>query len=113
MKRRQAILFVLLGCFFFAAAYGAFVIRRGLSAADQPSALEAVVSRSVRNLGIPGSAKSEINPWTATPDTLRQAGEVFADRCASCHGKDANSRSEFGQNLYPKAPDLRAASTQS
>ena len=54
-----------------AVVYGTTVIRRGFSAADQPSSLEKVVSRTVRNLGIPSSARNEKNPWTATPETLQ------------------------------------------
>jgi predicted CXXCH cytochrome family protein len=112
MTRWKTVLLFTLVVATLAAGYGAWVIRRGFSAADQPSALESVVSRSVRNLGIPGSALREKNPWTATPDVLQQAREDFADHCAGCHGKDGNTRSEIGQNLYPKAPDLRAAPTQ-
>ena len=95
-----------------AVVYGTTVIRRGFSAADQPSSLEKVVSRTVRNLGIPSSARNEKNPWTATPETLQEAQELFTNHCAGCHGKDGNTQSEIGQNLYPKAPDLRTAPTQ-
>ena len=95
-----------------AVVYGTTVIRRGFSAADQPSSLEKVVSRTVRNLGIPSSARNEKNPWTATPETLQEAQELFTNHCAGCHGKDGNTQSEIGQNLYPKAPDLRVAPTQ-
>jgi cytochrome c553 len=112
MKCQHAVLLVLLAVAILATGYGASVIRRGFSAADQPSALESVVSRTVRNLGIPGSARDEKNPWTATPDFLQEAREDFANHCASCHGKEGNARSEIGQSLYPKAPDLRQAPTQ-
>src|ERR1700682_4715626 len=95
-----------------AVVYGTTVIRRGFSAADQPSSLEKVVSRTVRNLGIPSSSRDEKNPWTTTPQDLQEAREHFANRCAGCHGKDGNGQSEIGKNLYPKAPDLRAAPTQ-
>jgi predicted CXXCH cytochrome family protein len=70
------------------------------------------VSRTVRNLGIPRSSRGEKNPWTATPETLQEARENFTNHCAGCHGKDGNAQSEIGQNLEPKAPDLRAAPTQ-
>jgi cytochrome c553 len=112
MKRQHAVLLVLLALAVGVVGYGAAVIRRGFSAADQPSALESVVSRTVRNLGIPSNARDAKNPWTASPEILHQAREDFADHCAGCHGKDGNARSEIGQNLYPKAPDLRAAPTQ-
>ncbi len=112
MKRQHALLLVLLAIATLAVVYGASVVRQGFSAVDQPSGLETAVSRTVRNLGIPRGARNKKNPLTADVGTLQQAREDFGDRCASCHGKDGDARSEIGQNLYPKAPDLRAALTQ-
>ncbi|MBZ5697798.1 MAG: c-type cytochrome [Acidobacteriia bacterium] len=112
MKRWNAVLLVLVAIAIIAVIYGAKVIRRGFSAADQPTSLERVLSRTVRNLGIPSSARNEKNPWTARPEALQEARENFANRCAICHGKDGNGQSEIGQNLYPKAPDLRLPATQ-
>jgi predicted CXXCH cytochrome family protein len=111
MNVKRALL-VLLAVVILAAGYGAYAIRRGFSAADQPSALEGLVLGTVRNLGIPSSARDEKNPWTAAPDTLQQARENFANHCASCHGKDGNGEGEIGQSIYPRPPDLRAALTQ-
>ena len=108
----KSVVFVLLVAVIGAIVYGAALIRRGFSAADQPSSLEKVVARTVRNLGIPRSARNQENPWTATPEVLQEAREDFANRCASCHGKDGEGPSEIGQNLYPKAPDLRLPATQ-
>src|SRR5579864_6638208 len=113
MKNWKALVLFLIAVIVVAVVYGTTVIRRGFSAADEPSTLEKVVSRSVRNLGIPPAARVEKNPWTATPETLAQAHDLFTNHCAGCHGKDGNAQSEIGQNLYPKAPDLRAAKTQS
>ena len=70
------------------------------------------MARTVRNLGIPRSARNEKNPWTATPGLLQEARENFTDHCAGCHGKDGDGRSGIGPNLYPKAPDLRQPETQ-
>lgn len=36
----------------------------------------------------------------------------FADHCASCHGNDGSGATQIGRNLYPKAPDMRLAATQ-
>ena len=36
----------------------------------------------------------------------------FADHCASCHGNDGRGKTEIGQNLYPKAPDMWGEETQ-
>src|ERR1700731_2953044 len=112
MKRRNAALLILLAIAILAVAYGTAVIRRGFSAADQPSAVESVVSRAVRDLGIPSSARDEKNPFTPTEEGLQEARELFTNHCAGCHGKDGNAQSEIGQDLYPKAPDLRTPPTQ-
>ena len=112
MKQRNAVLLILLAVAILAAAYGTAVIRRGFSAADQPSAVETVVSRAVRNLGIPSGARNEKNPFAPTQEGLQEARELFTNHCAGCHGKDGNAQSEIGQNFYPKAPDLRLAATQ-
>ena len=105
-------LLILLAVAILAAAYGTAVIRRGFSAADQPSAVETVVSRAVRNLGIPSGARNEKNPIAPTQEGLQEARELFTNHCAGCHGKDGNAQSEIGQNFYPKAPDLRLPATQ-
>jgi predicted CXXCH cytochrome family protein len=112
MKHRNTALLIFLVIAILAVLYGTAVVRRGFSAADQPSALEEIVSRSVRNLAIPREARMEKNPWTATSETLEQAHDLFTNHCAGCHGRDGDAQSEIGQSLYPKAPDLRAAETQ-
>ena len=70
------------------------------------------MARSVRNLGIPRSARNQKNPWNSTADLLQEARENFTAHCAGCHGKDGDGRSGIGPNLYPKAPDLRQLETQ-
>src|ERR1700719_2380666 len=112
MKRWKWILLVLIAFAVLGLLYGAAVIRRGFSTVDQPSAVERAMARTVRNLGIPGSARSQKNPWTVTPDLLQEARDNFSGHCANCHGKDGDGRSGIGPNLYPKAPELRLAATQ-
>lgn len=92
-------------------AMGALV-RYGFSARDQPTAIEAFVARRVRRLAIPRSARQAKNPVSATADVLREARAHFADHCALCHGNDGRGQTEIGRNLYPKAPDMREAETQ-
>ena len=112
MTRRTAVVLITCGVVTLAAFYAANVIRRGFSARGEPSYAERIVARAVRNLSIPGHAKKETNPWKATPDTLKEAREIFTDRCASCHGIDGSGQTAVGRNLYPKPPDLRAPLTQ-
>jgi len=48
-----------------------------------------------------------------TPEVLNRARAHFADHCASCHGNDGRGKTSVGQSLYPKAPDMWHAETQS
>jgi len=112
MQRWKTYLSILVAIAILAALYGASVIRGGFRATDQPSAIERVMARAVRNLGIPRSARNEKNPWTANSGLLEESRENFTNHCAGCHGMDGDGRSGIGQNLYPQPPDLRRAETQ-
>jgi mono/diheme cytochrome c family protein len=89
------------------------LVRHGISARDQPTALETLVARQMRHLAVPRSAPQAPNPVPVTADVLAEARAHFADHCASCHGNDGSGQTEIGQHLYPKAPDMREADTQS
>lgn len=91
-----------------------FVLIRsdGFSARDEPSALEAVVARRLRLASIPARARESKNPLPDSPDVLAEAREHYADHCAICHGADGRGRTQMGQALYPKVPDMRGADTQ-
>jgi predicted CXXCH cytochrome family protein len=92
--------------------YGAHLISRGFSTAAEPSYLEKAVARAARNLSIPRNARLEANPWSPTPEILKEARESFLDRCATCHGTDGSGQTRVGRSLYPKVPDLRLPRTQ-
>jgi mono/diheme cytochrome c family protein len=85
----------------------------GFSARQEPTRIEAVVARNMRRLAIPSAAKNLKNPMPLTDDLLRDARHHFADHCAVCHANDGSGKTEVGQNLYPKAPDMRQTGTQS
>jgi len=55
------------------AAVAGLLIRRGFSARDEPTSLEKIVARFVRNLSIPNRVVQEPNPWKPTPDVLKEA----------------------------------------
>jgi mono/diheme cytochrome c family protein len=74
--------------------------------------LEAFTAGAIRSLSIPAAAKKAANPFQATPDILTQAREHFADHCSTCHANDGSGKTEIGQNLYPKVPDMRLPHTQ-
>jgi mono/diheme cytochrome c family protein len=96
-----------------AAAAFWLLLQHGFSARDQPTAVEAFVARRLRRLAIPRSARQAQNPVLATPAILAEALAHFADHCALCHANDGSGQTEIGQNLYPKAPDMRQSDTQS
>lgn len=89
------------------------LIRHGVSARDQPLAAEAVAARFMRHLATPQAYRDMRNPVEATPEVLAEARAHFADHCALCHANDGSGQTEIGKNLYPKAPDMREANTQS
>ena len=54
------------------AAVAGLLNRRGFSARDEPTSLEKIVARFVRN-SIPNRVVQEPNPWKPTPDVLKEA----------------------------------------
>jgi mono/diheme cytochrome c family protein len=103
---------ILLAIVIGATAFGIVLVRRGFSARDNPSAVETYTARAIRGLSIPAAAKNAANPFQPAPDILKQAREHFADHCATCHADDGSGKTEIGQNLYPKAPNMCLPQTQ-
>ncbi len=91
---------------------GGLIVRRGFSARDEPSRVEAFVARRVRRLAVPTAAAEAQNPFSATPEVLAEAMAHFADHCAFCHANDGGGQTAIGQGLYPKPPDMRQGDTQ-
>jgi len=84
-----------------------------MSARDEPTGVEPVVARAMRNLAVPRSLRRMTNPVPASAEVVTQGRAHFADHCALCHANDGSGQTTIGRNLYPKAPDLRLAATQS
>jgi mono/diheme cytochrome c family protein len=95
-----------------ATATGYLIVRRGFSARDEPSWVEKVIARRVRSLAVPAGARNAKNPLPPSPEVLADARGHFADHCAVCHANDGSGETTIGQNLYPKAPDMRLEDTQ-
>src|SRR6266852_794309 len=110
--RRSRVLSLALASVIPVVAGAVVAVHRGFSARDQPSALETYVARIARRLAVPSRAKSEQNPFTASSELMAEARAHFADHCAICHANSGNGNTEIGQNLYPKAPDMRLPQTQ-
>lgn len=89
-----------------------WLMSTGLSARDNPGAFETRLARTTHRLAIPGSVRKLSNPMQASPELLVEARRHFADHCASCHANDGSGKTEMGQKLNPRVPDMRAAETQ-
>jgi mono/diheme cytochrome c family protein len=89
------------------------LVQRGLSARDEPTAVEHFLARTLRHLSVPRAERDAKNPVPLTPEVLAQGRAHFADHCAVCHDNDGRGKTAIGQNLYPKAPDMWAKETQS
>jgi mono/diheme cytochrome c family protein len=112
MGKRKLFLLILLVGVVSAVVIGIATIRRGFSARDSPSLMETYMAMMARRLSVPASERNVPNPVAPTPEILTEALAHFADHCAICHGNDGGGKTEIGQNLYPKAPDMRLAQTQ-
>ena len=88
-------------------------LAHGISARDQPTAVEAFLARRLRHLAITHAQREAKNPLPPSSEVLADARAHFADHCAICHGNDGRGQTEIGQNLYPKAPDMQLPETQS
>jgi mono/diheme cytochrome c family protein len=113
MRKRTLLLSIITAGIAGAAAFGWMTIRRGFSARDNPSVVEAYVAKTARRLSVPASDRDAKNTFAPTPEVLSEARAHFADHCATCHGNDGGGKTQIGQNLYPKTPDMRLPDTQS
>lgn len=89
----------------------AFMIRGGFSTRTAPSAIEAFVASTMRRLAVTAEVKALRSPQLS-PDQIKEARLHWASHCAGCHGVGGAGDTPIGQHLFPRAPDMRAASTQ-
>jgi mono/diheme cytochrome c family protein len=102
---------VVLGVVIMAAAL-LVIIRDGVSARTPPTVPESMIALTARHLAVPMAARATRNPIPPTEAALAEGRAHFADHCAGCHANDGSGKTEIGEGLYPKAPDMRSARTQ-
>jgi cytochrome c len=85
----------------------------GFSAKAEPHAIEVFMARQIRHLAIPMKYRNAQNPIQLSPNVMKESLAHFADHCATCHANDGSGETPIGKNVYPRAPDLRLADTQS
>jgi cytochrome c len=114
--RTKLIVFIIvagLGIFGVFGWLGYQLFTTGFSAKTEPHAIEVFMARQIRHLAIPIKDRNAQNPIPLSPDVMKESLAHFADHCATCHANDGSGQTPIGKNVYPKAPDLRLADTQS
>ena len=89
-----------------------YVMNAGLSAREEPGAIETFIAGRARNLVIARRARDLRNPIARAPDIIAAGRAHFADHCAACHANDGSGDTAFGRGLFPRPPDMRLAHTQ-
>jgi len=112
MRPRTKISVLLLVAYLAIATVLAMRIRRGFSARDEPTALEAALATRMRRWSVPAALRNARNPLPASAAVLAEARAHWADHCASCHGNDGKGKTTIGERLYPRAPDMTLPRTQ-
>jgi mono/diheme cytochrome c family protein len=90
-----------------------FVKSTGLKARATPGRLETAVARRVRSWATPSDYRKMANPILMNDESVRNGMAHFADHCASCHANDGSGNTGMGRSMFPPAPDMRGAATQS
>ncbi len=111
MKRWKLALLVVIALFTVGAIYATVLVRRGFSARENPSWIEAFAAGIAKSLAVPAAYRLK-NPYAPTAENVREGEEHFADHCAICHANDGSGDTLFGKGLYPKPPNMRDADTQ-
>ena len=111
MKRWKLALLVVIALFAVGAIYATVLVRRGFSARENPSWVEAFAAGIAKSLAVPATYRLK-NPYAPTAENVREGEEHFADHCAICHANDGSGDALFGKGLYPKPPNMRDADTQ-
>jgi len=111
MKRWKLVLLAVIALFAVGAIYATVLVRRGFSARENPSWIEAFAAGIAKSLAVPAAYRLK-NPYAPTAENVREGEEHFADHCAICHANDGSGDTLFGKGLYPKPPNMRDADTQ-
>ena len=88
------------------------LLRSGFSTHEEPSAVEALLARTMRRFAAPADLRGVANELPFSPAVLADGRAHWADHCAVCHGNDGKGDTAIGRHLYPKAPDMTLPATQ-
>lgn len=111
MKRALVVVVILL-VIAVGAVFG-YLRTTGLKARGAAAApLEARAARWARAVAIPPQERAHTSPFPSSPETIQSGLEHYANHCAVCHANDGSGDTDMGRNMWPKAPDMRLATTQ-
>ena len=108
----RAIVFLLIACAAAAVVVTYSTFGRGFGTQDAPSWIETLLAGGMRRLATPAAVRDRRNPVQRSDAVVEEGLQHFADHCATCHANDGSGQTSVGQNLYPRAPDMRAEGTQ-
>jgi len=110
MRRARFVLWSVLLALVLVASIGMALTRNGLSARSGLSSIEDRMLYGLRKRVIALDSGDRRNPQTGR---WREAVHHFEEECAVCHGAAGRGDGMLGPLVYPPAPDLTSARTQS
>jgi mono/diheme cytochrome c family protein len=96
-------------------AGGAAVILTGsynTAATIPPGKLEKQIAGFALDRSVAKRAPQRKNPYTATPEVIREALEEYREHCLVCHGAPGVDAGDIGTGLNPPPPDLTIPKVQ-
>jgi thiosulfate dehydrogenase len=91
------------------AAVGLFVLETGrvnMRADVPPSSLETSVAGHAMDASVERNAPKVTNPVQPTEQNLVDGAEIYAFKCAQCHGDLAHPKSPLAETLNPPPPQF-------
>lgn len=91
------------------AAVGLFVLETGrvnMRADVPPSSLETSIAGHAMDASIKRNSPKVTNPIQPTEQNLVDGAEIYAFKCAQCHGDPANPQSKLADTLNPPPPQF-------
>jgi mono/diheme cytochrome c family protein len=70
------------------------------------SLYRAAVAHSPTGWKAPAKERKVKNPVSDNLESRRGGRKIYAEKCASCHGKQGEGRGELSKSLNPPPPDL-------
>lgn len=84
----------------------------GFNSRAEPSNLEGSIAMELHDSSIPDRYEKMQNPLSADHLNLIEAGALYEQHCATCHGNSGNGSTQFKGTMYPRPTDLRSHDTQ-